>query len=150
VCLVVAVHAEGHVAELALKQTGDDGGGLHRCGGAVSVPGSSRLSYGGAHLALCNLVNKQKDTHILILSFCRWRDSPRRATRTRCCNLFEVVVERVEEKEQQLLGVLLGVVVELGEYGAHHRPGLHRGTAGAAPQPHLLQQAGKHLGHAAL
>ena len=65
-------------------------------------------------------------------------------------HLLQVVVERVQEKEQQLLGVLLGVVVELGEDGAQHRPGLHRGTAGAPAQPHLFQQAHKHLGHLAL
>ena len=64
--------------------------------------------------------------------------------------LFEIVVERVEKEEQQLLGVLLGVVVELWQDGAQHRPGLHRGTAGAPSQPHLLQQADKHLGHTAL
>lgn len=65
-------------------------------------------------------------------------------------HLFDVVVEGVEDKEQQFLGVLLGVVVELGEDGAQHRPGLHWGAAGAPSQPHLLQQADKHLGHTAL
>lgn len=65
-------------------------------------------------------------------------------------HLFEVIVECIEEKEQQFLGVLLGVVVELGEDGAQHRSGLHRGTAGAPSHPHFLQQAHKHLGHPAL
>lgn len=65
-------------------------------------------------------------------------------------HLFEVIMEGIEEEEQQFLGVLLQVVVELGEHGAQHRPGLHRGTAGALSQPHLPQQADKHLGHPAL
>lgn len=65
-------------------------------------------------------------------------------------HLSEVVVECVEQVKQQFLGVLLGIVVELWEDGAEHRPGLHRSTAGAAPHPHLLQQAHKHLGHTAL
>lgn len=59
-------------------------------------------------------------------------------------------MESIEEREQQLLGVLLGVVVELGEDGAHHRSGLHRGTTGTPSQPHLLQQAHECLGHLAL
>lgn len=33
-------------------------------------------------------------------------------------HLFEVVVECIEEKEQQFMGILLGIVVELGEDGA--------------------------------
>lgn len=65
-------------------------------------------------------------------------------------HLFKVVVERIEEVEQQFLGVLLGVVVELGEDGAQHRPGLHRSTAGATSQPHLLQQAAEHHSDPAL
>lgn len=65
-------------------------------------------------------------------------------------HLFQLVVECVEQKEHQFLCVLLGVVVELGEHGAHDGPSLHGGTAGAASQPHLLQQADKHLGHLAL
>lgn len=41
--------------------------------------------------------------------------------------------------------VLLGVSVKLGEDRAQHRPGFIRGTAGAAPQPNLLQQPDKNL-----
>lgn len=54
-------------------------------------------------------------------------------------HLFEVVVKCIEEEEQQLLGILLGVVVELREDGEEHGPGLHGGTAGAPARPHLLQ-----------
>lgn len=59
-------------------------------------------------------------------------------------------MEGIEEKEHQFLGILLGIVVELGEDGAQHRPGFHSGTAGAPSHPHLLQQAHKNLGHPAL
>lgn len=65
-------------------------------------------------------------------------------------HLFEIIMERINEKQQQLLGVLLGVVFELREDGAQHRPGLHRGTAGASAQPHLLQEADKHLSNPTL
>lgn len=54
-------------------------------------------------------------------------------------HLFEVFVEHIEQKEQQFLCILLGIVVELWQQGAQHRSGLHRATTGASPQPHLLQ-----------
>lgn len=56
----------------------------------------------------------------------------------------------IEEEEQQLLGILLGVVVELREDGEEHGPGLLRGTAGAPARPHLLQQTHKNLHHPTL
>lgn len=59
-------------------------------------------------------------------------------------------MERVEEKEQQLLGVVLRLVVELGQDGVEHGCGLHWSTTGAPAGPHLLQQAHKSLGHLAV
>lgn len=54
-------------------------------------------------------------------------------------------MQHAEEEEQQLLGVLLAVVVELWKDGAQRGPGLDGGAAGAAAHPHLLQQARKRL-----
>lgn len=54
-------------------------------------------------------------------------------------------MQHVEEKQQQLVRVLLAVVVELRKDGAQHGPGFNWGTAGAPTHPHLLQQARKHL-----
>lgn len=59
-------------------------------------------------------------------------------------------MEYIEEKEQQLLGIMLGIVVEVRENGAQHRAGPHGGAAGASSHPHLLQQADKYLSHPAL
>lgn len=54
-------------------------------------------------------------------------------------------MQQVEQKQQQLLRVLLGVVVELWKDGAQHGPGFKGGAAGAPARPHLPQQARKHL-----
>lgn len=59
-------------------------------------------------------------------------------------------MQQVEQVQQQLMGVLLTVVVELGQDGAQNGPGLHRSAGGAAAQPHLLQQAKERHGHPAL
>lgn len=59
-------------------------------------------------------------------------------------------MEHVEEEEQQLLGVVLRLVVELGQDGEEHGCGLHWSTTGASAGPHLLQQAHKGLDHSAV
>lgn len=59
-------------------------------------------------------------------------------------------MELVEEEEQQLLGIMLRLVVELGQDGEEHGRGLHWSTAGALAGPHLLQQPHKSAGHSAV
>lgn len=65
-------------------------------------------------------------------------------------HLAEVFMQQVEHVQQQLVGVLLTVVVELRQDGAQDGPGLLRCADGAAAQPHVLQQAKEHNGHPAL
>lgn len=65
-------------------------------------------------------------------------------------HLLEVVVESVQEEEQQLLGVMLRLVIELGQDGEEHSRGLHWSTAGALAGPHHLQQPHKSAGHSAV
>lgn len=64
--LLIAVHAEGYVAQLALKQLWHNGA----FSGAVPIVFLPWLSYWTVHLVLCNLVNNhiRTKTHSVMLS----------------------------------------------------------------------------------